>query len=144
MYGLRNPFKFAVRMDTNVNNGHPGTLYIGDVGWDLWEETHVASEAGTNLGWPCYQGYAYQWILLTVRPVLETRYSGSATAGVGATFCDSRLDQVSNEGKNPTMFWHHLSTNPAGYNIGFIGNCAAGAAVYTGTTYPYDICCPFC
>ena len=56
VYGLRNPFKFTIRRDTNQDNGHPGTLYIGDVGWDYWEETHVASVGGTNLGWPCYQG----------------------------------------------------------------------------------------
>jgi glucose/arabinose dehydrogenase len=52
-YGLRNPFRFAVR---------PGTdeVWIGDVGWNSWEEVNrVASTTDAvveNFGWPCYEG----------------------------------------------------------------------------------------
>jgi glucose/arabinose dehydrogenase len=47
-YGLRNPFRLAVR---------PGsaTPYVGDVGWDTYEEIDVAARA-SNHGWPCYEG----------------------------------------------------------------------------------------
>lgn len=47
-YCLRNPFRVADR---------PGSLvpYVGDVGWDEWEEVDVARR-GVNLGWPCYEG----------------------------------------------------------------------------------------
>jgi glucose/arabinose dehydrogenase len=46
--GLRNPFRLAVR---------PGELmpYVGDVGWDAFEEINVAAR-GAHLGWPCYEG----------------------------------------------------------------------------------------
>ena len=49
-YGLRNPFRMAFR---------PGTheLWIGDVGWQDWEELNVVDpRAGVkNFGWPCYE-----------------------------------------------------------------------------------------
>ena len=57
-HGLRNPFRFTNR---------PGTseLWIGDVGWNEWEEIEVlpAVDAGApaavlNFGWPCYEGNA--------------------------------------------------------------------------------------
>ena len=52
-YGLRNPFRFTQR---------PGTdeLWIGDVGWNTWEEIDRLSSptdsASRNFGWPCYEG----------------------------------------------------------------------------------------
>jgi glucose/arabinose dehydrogenase len=51
-YGLRNPFRTAFR---------PGTseLWVGDVGWNDWEEIDRLSPAAgatRNLGWPCYEG----------------------------------------------------------------------------------------
>ena len=47
-YGLRNPFGYAVQ---------PGTdeIYMGEVGWNTWEEVDHGP-AGTNFGWPCYEG----------------------------------------------------------------------------------------
>jgi PKD repeat protein len=49
--GLRNPFRFTRR---------PGTdeMWIGDVGWNDWEEINVLPRGGTvrNFGWPCYEG----------------------------------------------------------------------------------------
>ena len=49
-YGLRNPFRFAIKPGTNQ-------IYSGDVGWDTFEEIDVASPAAVkNFGWPCYEG----------------------------------------------------------------------------------------
>jgi glucose/arabinose dehydrogenase len=54
-HGLRNPFRFAQR---------PGTdeLWVGDVGWNDWEEINVLSPGGPveNFGWPCYEGSGRQ------------------------------------------------------------------------------------
>ncbi len=50
--GVRNAFRLTV----NEENGTP---FIGDVGWNTWEEISVAP-AGANLGWPCYEGPARQ------------------------------------------------------------------------------------
>jgi glucose/arabinose dehydrogenase len=46
-YGLRNPFRFTFHPAT-------GEPYIGDVGWNNWEE--VNRGRGANFGWPCYEG----------------------------------------------------------------------------------------
>jgi glucose/arabinose dehydrogenase len=56
-YGLRNPYRFAVASDgsTDPNDGNPGTLYIGDVQFQEWEELNIA-RGGENFGWPYYQG----------------------------------------------------------------------------------------
>ncbi len=55
-HGLRNPFRFTQR---------PGTdeLWVGDVGWNDWEEINVLTPAGPaveNFGWPCYEGSGRQ------------------------------------------------------------------------------------
>jgi glucose/arabinose dehydrogenase len=53
--GLRNPFRFTFR---------PGTseLWVGDVGWDTWEEIDrmPSPTTFTNFGWPCYEGAGQQ------------------------------------------------------------------------------------
>jgi len=46
-YGLRNPFRFAFQPGT-------GTLFIGDVGWNTWEE--INRGRGQDFGWPYYEG----------------------------------------------------------------------------------------
>jgi glucose/arabinose dehydrogenase len=53
-YGLRNPFRFALKPGTGANGVAP-VLYIGDVGSGEYEEIDVA-KGGENFGWPCYEG----------------------------------------------------------------------------------------
>ena len=52
-YGLRNPFRMAVRPGTNE-------LWISDVGWTTWEEIDRLPDPTDatveNFGWPCYEG----------------------------------------------------------------------------------------
>ena len=54
-HGLRNPFRMTVRPGTNE-------LWIGDVGWDTWEEINRVVDGSDavvdNFGWPCYEGTA--------------------------------------------------------------------------------------
>ncbi|WP_181163745.1 PQQ-dependent sugar dehydrogenase [Pontibacter mangrovi] len=57
--GLRNPFRFTIRPGTGGGD-HPGDLYIGDVGWQDWEEINVATQGGMNFGWPLYEGFEKQ------------------------------------------------------------------------------------
>ncbi|MEN9582445.1 MAG: hypothetical protein RL641_399, partial [Candidatus Parcubacteria bacterium] len=47
-YGFRNAFRFAFRPGTNA-------IYVGDVGWDTYEEVNKVT-AGGNYGWPCREG----------------------------------------------------------------------------------------
>ena len=46
--GLRNPFRMAFDRVS-------GALYVGDVGWNAWEELNRGGP-GANFGWPCYEG----------------------------------------------------------------------------------------
>ncbi|MDE2903367.1 MAG: PQQ-dependent sugar dehydrogenase [Chloroflexota bacterium] len=49
-YGLRNPWRMAF-------DRHDGSLWVADVGQDAEEEVSIAN-AGSNLGWPIYEGSA--------------------------------------------------------------------------------------
>ncbi|MCC8392287.1 PQQ-dependent sugar dehydrogenase [Paraburkholderia sp. MMS20-SJTR3] len=49
--GLRNPFRFA-RLPGGTDD-----LYIGNVGWNLWEAIDHFAVAGQNFGWPCFEGW---------------------------------------------------------------------------------------
>jgi glucose/arabinose dehydrogenase len=58
--GLRNPFRMTLKPNTGIEDptgAQPGTLMIGDVGWQFWEEVNVCNVPGQNFGWPVYQGY---------------------------------------------------------------------------------------
>ena len=50
LYGVRNPFRFAVDEAT-------GDLWFGEVGWNTWEEVDHGVKGG-NYGWPCFEGNA--------------------------------------------------------------------------------------
>jgi glucose/arabinose dehydrogenase len=54
-YGMRNPFRFTARPNTDE-------LWVGDVGWNTWEEINVLPVLGAveNFGWPCYEGAGRQ------------------------------------------------------------------------------------
>ncbi len=57
--GFRNPFRWCIRPGTGSANpaqADPGTLFIGDVGWGLWETIKVTHAGGANFGWPLYEG----------------------------------------------------------------------------------------
>jgi len=47
-YGLRNPWKMSF-------DRHSGELWIGDVGWELWELVYRAKK-GANCGWSLVEG----------------------------------------------------------------------------------------
>ncbi|MBC5994269.1 PQQ-dependent sugar dehydrogenase [Pontibacter cellulosilyticus] len=53
--GLRNPFRFTLRPGTGSAD-FPGVLYVGDSGWQDWEEVNVVTKKGMNFGWPMYEG----------------------------------------------------------------------------------------
>ena len=62
--GLRNPFRFSVKPNTgstSPSTGDIGEIYLGDVGWDSYEELDIIKKSGTNFGWPIYEGLASVW-----------------------------------------------------------------------------------
>lgn len=57
--GFRNPYRMVVRPGTgygSLENGHPGTIFLSDVGETKWEEINILQEGGGNYGWPIYEG----------------------------------------------------------------------------------------
>jgi glucose/arabinose dehydrogenase len=75
-YGLRNPFRFALR---------PGTdeVWIGDVGWIHSEEIdQTATDRVTNFGWPCFEGRAPQSSYLRLRTgICSDLYADGTASG---------------------------------------------------------------
>jgi glucose/arabinose dehydrogenase len=119
VYGLRNPFRFALR----PNSGTPETLYIGDVGWASFEEINVG-HGGENFGWPCYEGFVQQFVFFPANPA----HSG----------CDT-IETPENPGPltPPTIIWHH-NVPENSFPPGFTGRCAVGGVFYTGHCYPSE------
>ena len=121
--GLRNPFRFAVRPGTGSAT-HPGTLYIGDVGWSTHEEVTVATTGGGNLGWPCREAFAVT--------------SGYPTIDLPQWDCAS-IGSPANPGPliNPLISYHHFNSglsNPP--QDGFMGTCVIGGVFHVGNEYP--------
>ncbi|HTO55601.1 MAG TPA: PQQ-dependent sugar dehydrogenase [Myxococcota bacterium] len=57
--GLRNAFRFSLRPGTGSHiqaDANPGSLYVGNVGWNTWEELEVIDGPGYNSGWPVFEG----------------------------------------------------------------------------------------
>src|SRR4029077_17217505 len=42
------------------DDGNPGVLYIGNVGWDNWEGVYVLTGPRQNFGWPIFEGLSIQ------------------------------------------------------------------------------------
>ena len=108
--GFRNPFRFHV----GPGEG-PGTLHLGDVGFETWEEVNVVRR-GDNGGWPCFEG---------PDPVQAYQDATPATNG-----CDTVPTQSA-----PRYWWNHADpaeSSPAG-RVAF---AAVGGPVYAGTRYP--------
>jgi glucose/arabinose dehydrogenase/PKD repeat protein len=107
-YGMRNPFRFAVR---------PGTdeVWIGDVGWNTWEEIERVQNptaAVTNLGWPCYEG--------------SGRQSGYDSANL--SICENLYAAGASAVRNPLFAWNHGSQVVPGEGCPTGSSSAAGIA----------------
>lgn len=110
-HGLRNPFRFAMR---------PGTseVWIGDVGWNVWEEINVIPEVGANaalrnFGWPCFEGVD-RTSGYSARPLCGTLYANGNTGGRTPV-------------TPPFHAYRHTS-----------GNAISGIAFYTGERWPAE------
>ncbi|HYM79931.1 MAG TPA: PQQ-dependent sugar dehydrogenase [Candidatus Limnocylindria bacterium] len=124
-YGLRNPFRFNVKPGTGSTNptaGSPGTLYIGDVGWDSYEELNVLKVPGTNFGWPCYEGLD-----------ADPQYNAASPAHHGCSTIGTPTNPATHT--QPISAWYHNNPDRS-IPPGFEGNAAVGGSFYSGTSYP--------
>ncbi|MFN0089594.1 MAG: LamG-like jellyroll fold domain-containing protein [Acidimicrobiales bacterium] len=101
-YGVRNPFRFALAPGSRA-------VYLGDVGWNDYEEIDVAAAGGESFGWPCWEGPLF----------FRNAYASLAQ-------CQSAY--TTHTPKAPLHAWSH--------NGG--GASSVGGAFYTGGEYPAD------
>jgi PKD repeat protein len=124
-YGLRNPFRFTLHPVT-------GEPYIGDVGWNSWEE--IDTGKGANFGWPCYEGGAAGSPPPPESGTTTSLQQGSYAANSAtSTSCAALYAQGLGAVKAPIFAYSHDGTDSAG---GTGGASANGGTFYTGTTYP--------
>lgn len=114
--GLRNPFRFTTRPGT-------GELWIGDVGWNSWEEINVLSDptgSPADFGWPCYEGSGKM----------------SSYASVGLNLCSTRYDGPGQTG--PFFTYSHSAHVVPGESCPTGTSSITGLAFYpqTGGSYP--------
>jgi glucose/arabinose dehydrogenase len=114
--GLRNPFRMALRGGTNE-------LWVGDVGWDSWEEIdriqNVTAAAPVNFGWPCYEGDARQ----------------GGYEGAGLTICQNLYNAPGSVTAPHYAYAHGLNVVP-GDGCGSGGASITGLAFYDATAFP--------
>lgn len=102
-YGLRNPFRFTL---------HPvsGEPYIGDVGWNAWEEFDRGR--GKNFGWPCYEG-------VNPQPEYQSAFPSQCAPLTNSVVTAPLLQYAHTGGGGP-----------------FTGSTVIGGPFYTATLYP--------
>ncbi len=61
--GVRNPYRMTLVPESGSHvpeDGNPGVLMFGDVGWGNREELDIVTGPGMNFGWPKYEGMTHQ------------------------------------------------------------------------------------
>jgi glucose/arabinose dehydrogenase len=115
-YGLRNPFRFAVR---------PGTseLWIGDVGWSRSEEINRLTAPTTapveNFGWPCYEGPTTQPGYSPLTTCQDLYAAGPSAISQAVYTYRQGFEVIAGDGCPTT-----------------IGSVISGVAFYQGGSYP--------
>jgi glucose/arabinose dehydrogenase len=117
--GLRNPFRITFRP-------HTPELWIGDVGWDTWEEINriadVTAATRPNFGWPCYEG-----------PNPQPGYQAA-----GLDVCTSLYATPAGHTK-PVFSYHHPEPLFADDPCGPGGAAVTGLAFRGPGSYPSDL-----
>jgi uncharacterized repeat protein (TIGR01451 family) len=112
--GLRNPFRLTFR---------PGTseLWIGDVGWNTWEEINRLTGVSTlgNFGWPCYEGAGRQ----------------ASYDSLDLNLCEGLYGQ-SGAVTAPFYTYNHAAKIVAGETCTTGSSSITGLSFYTGSAYP--------
>ena len=116
-YGMRNPFRFVFRPGTNE-------VWIGDVGWNDWEEVDRLLDpttGPTNFGWPCYEGNGQQ--------------AGYQSANLN--LCSSLYSAGTAVAPYYT-YSHAASVVPGDGCPTANGSSISALSFYTGSTYPSE------
>ncbi len=108
-YGLRNPWRMSFDRKT-------GDLWVGDVGWELWEMIHLI-ERGGNYGWSVMEGRQPtnpDWPkgpTPIIPPLIEHPHTESSSITDGLTYYGNRI---------PALYgWHIYGDYDTGKIWGF-------------------------
>ncbi|MBO0952146.1 RICIN domain-containing protein [Fibrella forsythiae] len=120
--GLRNPYRMTIQPETGSTNpadANPGTLLIGDVGWNVWEDMHIVRLPGENAGWPMFEGLEANSSYAAAALTLENKDEPNPNAGSPANTCnkpfltfDDLLKQVTNPASGSTVVTNPCSNQP--------------------------------
>ena len=115
-FGMRNPFRFTMRPNTNE-------IWVADVGWGIYEEidrimTPTPAKA-PNFGWPCVED--------------QTHLSGYRDLDM----CKALYNDTADPPTDPYFAYAHGEKVNANDTCGFAdGSAITGDAFYTGSRYP--------
>ena len=126
--GVRNPCRMSLKPGTGSHNpedGDPGVLFIGDVGWGSREELNVCDQPGMNFGWPKFEGMTYQpgYNNTTYAPATHDLPKVDWRGGTGRGYVNGTIVNVG-------------SAQFPGDNM--TGNCSIGGVWYDGDDYPEE------
>ncbi|HEY3723659.1 MAG TPA: PQQ-dependent sugar dehydrogenase [Acidimicrobiia bacterium] len=115
-YGMRNPFRFTVRPNTNE-------LWVADVGWGIYEEINriptLTPAKAPNFGWPCVED--------------QTHLSGYRDLDM----CKALYNDTVDPPTDPYFAYEHGQKVNGNDTCGFAdGTAITGVAFYTGNRYP--------
>ncbi|MEJ0101600.1 MAG: Ig-like domain-containing protein [Bacteroidota bacterium] len=157
--GFRNPFRMSMMPNTgstNAADGNPGTLLVGDVGWNTWEELEVIPTGGLNCGWPLYEGeIATSYLSATTVNQDEGQPFKNLCVQPASFTIDAAVANRRFTHYRPAAAWKHgvddarvasfNGTTPTDPQVGasgsptsgqvFAGNCSVGGVYYTGTVF---------
>ncbi|WP_373544705.1 NPCBM/NEW2 domain-containing protein [Chamaesiphon sp.] len=123
--GLRNPFRFTINPTT-------GTPYLGDVGWNTWEEIDVATK-GANFGWPYFEGPS-QNLGYSTLPQAQAFYNSGQTV-TGPLLTRNHAASQNADGRATTALimgdFYTGNTLPSIYNGALFYNDVGLGTVYT-------------
>lgn len=119
-YGFRNPFRFALKPETNE-------VYVGNVGAEAYEEIdrfNPTSGSAYNSGWPCIEG-----------PELNPLYRD-----LPSSVCNSIYANHDSSAQAFFYYDHYAGVVPDDPCEASNGNALTGMAFYDGGTFPagYD------
>ena len=102
--GLRNPYRMTIQPNTGstvISDGNPGTLLIGDVGMDTWEDMHVVRQGGENAGWPIFEGLEEHPNYAAASKTLENKDEPNPTNTCGLPYL--RFGDLLKQAYNPAL-----------------------------------------
>jgi hypothetical protein len=115
--GFRNPFRWTFRPGM-------GEVWIGDVGWDTWEEidriVDPAAALTGNFGWPCYEG--------------APRQAGFDNADL--TLCETLYSQGPSAVAAPYFAYQHYQKLDPNETCSTANSSITGIAFYPSGSYP--------